>query len=62
MHDQLILHEIAVVIVGKTHNPSILNPDFLRHNKIVPEDMKPASGPVDVVSTPVGSRIVYERA
>ena len=58
--NQLILHEIAVVIVGKTHNPSILNPDFLRHNKIVPEDMKPASGRVDVVSTPVGSRIVYE--
>ena len=58
--DQLILHEIAIVIVGKTHNPSILNPDFLQHNKIVPKEMKPASGSADVVSTPVGSRIVYE--
>lgn len=57
---QIILHEIAVVIVGKTHNPSILNPDFLRHNNIVPKEMKPAAGPADVVSTPVGSRIAYE--
>ena len=58
--DQIILHEIAVVIVGKTHNPSILNPDFLRHNGIVPEEMKPADGPADVVSTPLGARIAYE--
>lgn len=32
------LIQFSVVVVGKTHNPSILNPDFLRENKIVPKE------------------------
>lgn len=58
--NQIILHEISIVIVGKTHNPSILNPDFLRHNNIVPKEMKTADGPAGVVSTLVGARIAYK--
>lgn len=54
--DQIILHEIAVVIVGENHNPSILNPDFLWHNDIVPEGLE-VSGPV--IGTPAFSRVVY---
>ncbi len=36
MEAQLI--QFSTVVVGKVHNPTILNPDFLRANAIVPED------------------------
>lgn len=32
------LIQFSTVVVGKTHNPSILNPDFLSVNNIVPHD------------------------
>jgi hypothetical protein len=38
MQNDLQLSQIAVVILAKNHNPSILNPDFLRINGIVPDD------------------------
>lgn len=36
MEAQLI--QFSTVVIGKTHNPSILNPDFLSVNGIVPDD------------------------
>ena len=54
---QIIPHKIGIVVVGTNHNPSILNPDFLRHYCIVPETMKPV-GPV--ISTPAFSQVVYQ--
>lgn len=38
MQNDLRLSQISVVILAKNHNPSILNPDFLRINGIVPDD------------------------
>ena len=32
------LIQFSVVVVGRTHNPSILNPNFLRENDIVPKE------------------------
>ena len=32
--------DLGVVIIGQHHNPSILTPDFLRYNNIVPEEYK----------------------
>jgi hypothetical protein len=34
------LVQFSVVVVGRTHNPSILNPDFLAINEIVPREWK----------------------
>jgi hypothetical protein len=36
----LVPHWVNVVILAKFHNPSILNPDFLERNEIVPEGWK----------------------
>lgn len=35
---KLKLTQISIVVVGKDHNPTILNPDFLRIRGIVPEE------------------------
>ncbi len=29
--------ELSVVVIAKNHNPTVLNPDFLKLNNIVPE-------------------------
>ena len=54
--DQIVLHEIAIVIVGQNHNPSVLNPDFLRHNDIVPEGLELAE---PAIGTLAFSQVVY---
>lgn len=38
--DEYLVHWVNVVVAARFHNPSILNPDFLRLNKIVPADWK----------------------
>ena len=38
--------DLAVVIVAQSHNPSLLNPDFLKFNGIVPEDWELAVPPI----------------
>ncbi|MEW6777508.1 MAG: hypothetical protein AB1405_14520 [Bdellovibrionota bacterium] len=38
--------QISLVINAKNHNPTILNPDFLRYNKLVPESWELAGNPV----------------
>ncbi|MBF0345104.1 MAG: hypothetical protein HQL06_12855 [Nitrospirae bacterium] len=49
------LTSYSIVILGKRHNPSILNPDFLRHNEIV----KGRLTPKDVLCTSAASHVVY---
>ncbi len=46
MEKNVSLQEFAIVIVAKSHNPSILNPDFLAHNKIVPKNWELAESPI----------------
>ena len=48
MRREVELRELAVTIVAKNHNPSILNPDFLRLNHIVSEEWELAEPPVNV--------------
>ena len=54
---EISIKSMNIVIVGKHHNPAILNHDYLRHNAIVPESCTPA-GPV--MCTSIASRIDYE--
>ena len=51
----LILHWVNVVILAKSHNPSILNPDFLRINDIVPSDWEAK----EVLTTPAFATVRY---
>ena len=54
----IALVEVSVVLVINGNNPSILNPDFLRHNEIVDSDLQLAAPPP--VSTPLLSQVVFE--
>lgn len=51
----LSLHWVNVVILAEFHNPSILNPDFLERNGIVPPDWEP----VEVLTTPAFSNVKF---
>lgn len=42
----LVLEQVSVVLVARQHNPSILNPDFLRDNGIVPGGWQTRSPPI----------------
>lgn len=55
--DRPALVELAVVLVARSNNPSILNPDFLRFNGIVSEGWDVAQSPV---STPAFSQVVFK--
>jgi len=44
--DHFTIRELFIVIVAKNHNPTILNPDFLKYNKIVPSDWELSSNPI----------------
>jgi hypothetical protein len=48
----------AIVVVANFHNPSILNHDFLLHNRIVDDQW---GAPSDFVSTPPFATIKYPR-
>lgn len=48
--------EFSVVIVANSHNPTILNADFLRHNGIVGENWQLAE---DCLTSPMLSRVAY---
>lgn len=54
-HNPFRLHSISIVLTAEYHNPSILNSDFLKHQKIVPSSWKPK----ETVSTPGYSTVVY---
>lgn len=38
--------EFSIVVVAKSHNPAILNPDFLKDNEIVPANWELEKPPV----------------
>jgi hypothetical protein len=44
----VVLHEIVVTVEARRHNPSILNPDFLIINRIVPSEWELAESPICV--------------
>lgn len=48
--------EFSVVILAQSHNPSILNADFLRHNGIVGEHWQPRE---DCLTSPMLSRVAF---
>ena len=52
------LNEVTVVLVAHSNNPSIINPDFLRHNKIVNADLSPQDNPI---TTPLFSQVKFEK-
>jgi hypothetical protein len=46
MTTQLEIVEFSIVVVARNHNPTILNPDFLKDNEIVPGDWELAQKPI----------------
>ena len=48
---------LSVVLVADNVEPSMINPDFLRHNEIVDFDLQTEQPPV---STPVFSQVVFQ--
>lgn len=48
---------LSVVVVAQNHNPTILNPDFLYRNAIVPDDWKRAEDPI---CTPPLARVIFD--
>ena len=59
MEHPIKLSAANTVIMGQTHNPSILNPDFLWRNRIVPEQVALAKDP-PVLNTPLASQCIFE--
>lgn len=62
---KVTLRELIVVVDAKNHNPTILNPDFLKINEIVPLDWKVEGNPICVdphaeVAFTSGIKIVAE--
>ena len=51
------LHSISVVVTAQSHNPSILNRDFLVLQEIVPESWEV----IEAVTTPAVSLIRYKK-
>lgn len=49
--------EISIVVVAANHNPTILNPDFLLFNSIVPEDWELAEHPLCTIPL---AQVVYK--
>lgn len=58
------LTNISIVVLAQAHNPSILNPDFLKNNKIVDSDFTPkdffCTPPIAKVSFNEGISIIAE--
>jgi hypothetical protein len=48
MIGELEIREIGIVVVAQNHNPTILNPDFLKFNEVVPKDWELAAPPICV--------------
>ena len=46
MYDSFRLKELTIVVIAKNNNPSILNPDFLKYNKIVGDNWDIAASPL----------------
>lgn len=46
MSKRVVVRELSIVVLGNDHNPTILNPDFLKVNNVVPNDWELAEPPV----------------
>jgi hypothetical protein len=53
------LVQFSTVIVGKSHNPTLLNPDFLSIRRIVPDSWGWEVSPNLLFTTPAASQVVY---
>ncbi len=53
----VVLTAISVVLVADSNNPAIINPDFLRTNNILVEDLQVQEPPI---TTPVFSQVIYQ--
>ncbi len=53
------LVQLSVVVPGKSHNPTILNPDFLSMREIVPASWGWELSQAGSFTTPAGSQVVY---
>ncbi|MHC5768919.1 MAG: hypothetical protein ACYTXI_25510 [Nostoc sp.] len=51
------VRDFSIVVVADNQNPSILNPDFLKYNQIVPPDWELAMPPI---CTPALSQVVFK--
>ncbi|WP_423908359.1 hypothetical protein [Candidatus Spongiihabitans sp.] len=51
------LENAAVVLVANTHNPSIINPDFLKNNGIIPADCKVGQ---ELLVTPILAKLAFQ--
>lgn len=54
----VLLINVSVVLVAKHHNPSLLNPDFLRINGLAGEDMAVRAD--QTLVTPAFSRVIFD--
>lgn len=57
MNKTVDIQELIVVVVAKNHNPTILNPDFLKYNGIVPAEWELAESPI--CTEPV-AQVIYK--
>jgi len=48
MNENFTIQELSIVILARQHNPSILNPDFLKYNDIVPKEWELSAPPLCV--------------
>ena len=55
--DMLLVHLSVVLIVGGTTDPSVINPDFLRHKAIVERGLEVEEPPI---STPLFSQVAFK--
>jgi len=53
----LEIRDFSIVVVADNHSPSILNPDFLKYNHIVPTDWELAMPPICI---PPLSQVVFK--
>lgn len=51
------VRDFSIVVVAENQNPSILNPDFLKYNQIVPPEWELAMPPI---CTPAVSQVVFK--
>jgi hypothetical protein len=57
MRAKLEILDLTVVVRAHNHNPSILNPDFLKYNEIVPAEWELAENPV---GSELASQVKYK--
>ena len=56
MLNEIVTANVSVVLAADSHNPTILNPDFLQVNNIVPSHWEVK----ETITTPAFSQVVYD--